>query len=126
MPLQFRTIKRPELSFDKIEKAKQLALEQIGNLIFQELFVLTSGRVGGDKDAVGAKTGTLRRSLRMDFIGDEVHVYFNPSEAVHAGFVIEGTRFITGRNIINTALNRVSDSQEFQQVKKDFFKNAFG
>ncbi len=120
MPLKFEIKKRPKFSSQIVVKARKKAVEKIAELVFQELFILTSGKLGGDEDVIGMKTGSLRKSLRIDFVGDSFIAYFDPRIAEHASFVIEGTRFIKGRNIMVAAVQRVRESAEFARILKDF------
>ena len=106
----------------RINKAKEEFLQRVGNLILEELFVATSSK---GADSVGMKTGLLRKSLRMEITGDQVIVYFDPQVAPYAKFVVEGTRYIEARGILNKVLDRVQTGEGYIQARQRLL-NAIG
>jgi hypothetical protein len=118
--IKFNVTRKQSLTPYNINKAKEAFLLEVGELLFTELFVATSS---SGPESLGIKTGRLRQSLRMNMTTDSVEVYFDPHVAAHAGYALQGTRFIKPRNILENSLQRVLEGNAYAQAKTKFMQS---
>ena len=104
-------------SASRIQDAKQIALEKIANVLFEELFHLSSQKGI-------TKSGNLRQALRVEIIDGEINAYFDTTVAPYAPFVLSGTKFIKGQDIIQTALDNIREHPEYLSAIKELVRKC--
>ena len=105
-------LKARTVSTSVLQDAKKVALEKIANLLFEELFHLSSQKGI-------TKSGNLRQALRVEIVDNEITAYFDTSVAPYAPFVLSGTKFIKGQDIIQTALDNIREHPEYLKTIRE-------
>lgn len=97
-------------TFPNFTKEKQKCLIKIGELLVEELFILSSGEM------VRSITGNLRRSIYMDVTDNLVEVGYSLHKAPYA------YKFV---KVVQMAWDNIQSSIAFKNTINNFIKKAF-